>query len=364
MTAPLRGPGLDRLREVADVVFDPWIDCQPVRLYGADDLAARLAEASADLLVCEADDCRGPVFEQPLRAVASTRGDPTNVDVAGATAAGIPVLHAPGRNADAVAEMAVALAFAVSRHVILGDRDMRAGTVFTETIPYQRYRAWQLAGRTVGLVGLGAVGRAARWRFQGLGMRVIACDPYQPDTDCELEELLATRGPGSGRGGRPADTDCELEELLAARGPGSGRGGRPADTDCELEELLATADVVSMHAPITPATMGMIGAEQFGAMRPGAIYLNTARAKLHDTDALVGALVSGHLGGAGLDHVDGEVLPADHPLTKLDNVVLTPHVGGATFDTEVNQTDMVVEDICRLLSGERPHRLANPEVWQ
>ncbi|MYG71746.1 MAG: 3-phosphoglycerate dehydrogenase, partial [Acidimicrobiia bacterium] len=152
VTAPLRGPGLDRLRDVADVEFDPWIEHQPIRLLGADDLAARLAEMSADLLVCEADECKGPVFEQPLRAVASTRGDPTNVDVAGATAAGIPVLHAPGRNADGVAEMAVALMFAVNRRVILGDRDMRAGTVFTDTIPYQRYRAWQMAGGTVGLV--------------------------------------------------------------------------------------------------------------------------------------------------------------------------------------------------------------------
>ena len=316
VTAPLRGPGLDRLRDVADVEFDPWIEHQPIRLLGADDLAARLAEMSAVLLVCEADECKGPVFEQPLRAVASTRGDPTNVDVAGATAAGIPVLHAPGRNADGVAEMAVGLMFAVSRRVILGDRDMRAGTVFTDTIPYQRYRAWQMAGRTVGLVGLGAVGRAAKWRFEGLGMTVIAYDPYQRDAECDLDELLAA------------------------------------------------ADVVSMHAPALPETAGMIGAEQFGAMRPGAIYVNTARAALHDADALVEALASGHLGGAGLDHVQGEILPPDHPLTKLDNVVLTPHVGGATYDTEVNQTDMVVEDICRLLAGERPYRLANPEVWR
>lgn len=307
---------MDRLREVAEVEFEPWIEYQPIRLYSADDLAARMAEVSADLLVCEADDCRGPVFEQPLRAVASTRGDPTNVDVAGATAAGIPVLHAPGRNADGVAEMAVTLMLAVSRHVILGDRDMRAGTVFGDTIPYQRYRAWQVAGRTVGLVGLGAVGRAAKWRFEGLGMKAIAHDPYQPDADCNLDELLAA------------------------------------------------ADVVSMHAPANADTAGMIGAEQFATMRPGAVYVNTARAALHDTDALVEALTMGHLGGAGLDHVQGEILPADHPLTTLDNVVLTPHVGGATYDTEVNQTDMVVEDICRLLAGERPHRLANPEVWQ
>ncbi len=316
VTAPLRGSGLDQLREVADVVLDPWIDHQPVRLYRAADLAARLTEVEADLLVCEADDCRGPVFEQPLKAVASTRGDPTNVDLAGATAAGIPVLHTPGRNADGVAEMAVALLFAVNRHLVLGDRDMRAGTVFTGTLPYQRYRTWQLAGRTAGLVGLGAVGLATRWRLEGLGMKIIASDPYQPDGDCELDELLAA------------------------------------------------ADVVSMHAPITPETLGMIGAQQFANMRPGTIYLNTARAGLHDTGALVDALRSGHLAGAGLDHVDGEVLPTDHPLTQLDNVVLTPHVGGATYDTEVNQTDMVVEDILRLLAGKRPHRLANPEVWQ
>ena len=307
---------MDRLRDMADVVFDPWIEHQPIRLYRADDLAARVAEVSADVLVCEADECRGPVFEQPLRVVASTRGEPTNVDVAGATAAGIPVLHAPGRNADAVAEMAVALLFAVSRRVVMGDRDMRAGTVFTDSIPYQRYRAWQMAGRTVGLVGLGAVGRAAKWRFEGLGMKVISFDPFQPDADCTLNELLTT------------------------------------------------ADVVSMHAPANPETAGMIGAEQFAAMRSGSIYMNTARAALHDTDALVEALASGHLGGAGLDHVQGEILSPDHPLIKLENVVLTPHVGGATYDTEVNQTNMVVGDICRVLAGERPHHLANPEVWQ
>ena len=235
VTAPLRGPGLDRLRDVADVEFDPWIEHQPIRLLGADDLAARLAEMSADLLVCEADECKGPVFEQPLRAVASTRGDPTNVDVAGATAAGIPVLHAPGRNADGVAEMAVGLMFAVSRRVILGDRDMRASTVFTDTIPYQRYRAWQMAGRTVGLVGLGAVGRAAKWRFEGLGMKVIAHDPYQPDADCDLDELLAN------------------------------------------------ADVVSMHAPVLPDTEGMIGADQFAAMQAGVHLLehSPSRAARH-----------------------------------------------------------------------------------
>jgi D-3-phosphoglycerate dehydrogenase len=106
----------------------------------------------------------------------------------------------------------------------------------------------------------------------------------------------------------------------------------------------------------------MMDGTRFAAMRPGALFLNTARAGLHDLDALTDALVSGHLGGAGLDHFDGEQLPARHPLIGLDNVVLTPHIGGATYDTEVTHTAMVADDIARLLAGERPHHCANPEV--
>ena len=120
--------------------------------------------------------------------------------------------------------------------------------------------------------------------------------------------------------------------------------------------------MVSMHAAVTPATLGMMGADQFARMRAGAVYLNTARAALHDTDALVDALARGHLGGAGLDHVDGEVLPPDHPLVGMDQVVLTPHIGGATYDVEVNQTTMLVDDLRALLAGGRPQRIANPEV--
>jgi D-3-phosphoglycerate dehydrogenase / 2-oxoglutarate reductase len=122
--------------------------------------------------------------------------------------------------------------------------------------------------------------------------------------------------------------------------------------------------VVSMHAPVTADTFAMMGAEQFAGMRPGAIYLNSARAALHSTDALVDALRSGHLLGAGLDHVDGEVLPEGHPLLTMDTVTLTPHIGGATYDVEANQARMIAEDVVRVLTGERPVRLANPEAWE
>jgi D-3-phosphoglycerate dehydrogenase len=314
-TAPLRGPGLDALRQLGEVVLDPWIDHQPLRLYNAEQLAARAAELGATVLICEADQCTGPVLDLPLEAIGSTRGDPTNVDVAGATLKGIPVLRAPGRNADGVAELTVGLLLAVTRGLIAADRDVREGQVYRDgSIPYQRFRAWQLAGRTAGLVGLGAVGRATRWRLEGLGMRVIAADPFAPD---------ATHS---------------------------------------LEDLLAEADVVSMHAAVTPDTLGLISAERVAAMREGAVYVNSARAGLHDLDALTAALQSGHLAAAALDHFEGEHLATDHPLVSMPNVILTPHIGGATYDTETNHTTLIADGLAALLRGEVPANLANPEV--
>ena len=315
VTAPFRGEGLDTLERLADVVYDPWIEQQPLRIYNSEQLAERIESEGANVVVVESDSVKGPVLELPLVAVGSCRGDPNNVDVAAATARGIPVLRAPGRNADAVAELTVALLFAVNRGVVRADRDVREGEIYRDgTIPYQRFRAWQLAGRTAGLVGLGAVGRATRWRLEGLGMRVIAHDPYADD---------ATH---------------------------------------TLDDLLAEADVVSMHAMVTPETQGMIGAEQFARMKDDAIYVNTARAMLHDTDALVAALESGRLGGAGLDHFEGEHLPSDHPLQSMSNVVLTPHIGGATYDTEANHSKLIADGLAQLLGGGKPDNLVNPEV--
>lgn len=317
-TAPLRGPGLEVLRALGPLVLDPWLDPPGggFRIYDADAMAERLAAEDADVVIAEADTCTGPVLDLPLRAVCSTRGDPTNVDVATATERGIPVLHAPGRNADAVAELTIALALAVLRRIVPADRDVRVGEVFRDgTLPYQRFRGGHLAGRTVALIGLGAVGRATRWRFEALGATVRTYDPF-------------------------------VEEA----------------TDDDLHRLLGAVDIVSMHAAPTAETLGLMGADRFAAMRPGAIYLNAARAGLHDLDALVAALESGHLGGAALDHFAGEVLPDDHPLVHRDDVVLTPHIGGATIETEVNHTALVAEGLTDLLAGRVPRHCVNPEV--
>ena len=126
--------------------------------------------------------------------------------------------------------------------------------------------------------------------------------------------------------------------------------------------MLGEIDVLSMHAIVTPETEGMIGAEQFAAMKQGAVFVNTARAMLHDTDALTASLQAGHLGGAGLDHFIGENIAVDHPLCSMGNVVLTPHIGGATYDTEANHSRLIADDLERLFKGERPLHICNPEV--
>ncbi|HTW08376.1 MAG TPA: NAD(P)-dependent oxidoreductase [Acidimicrobiales bacterium] len=315
VTAPLRGPGLDKLRRLAEVVHEPWTDQVPLRLYDGPALAARLESEGADIAVVEADFVTGPVFDLPLLAVAATRGDPNNVDIPAATKAGVPVLRTPGRNADAVAELAIGLLIAVVRRVLPADEDVREVAVFKDgTIPYQRFRGWELAGRRAAIIGLGAVGRALEWRLRGLGMEVATYDPYVDDAGHDLRAALAG------------------------------------------------ADVVSLHAAVTPETIEMFGAEQFAWTNPGAVFLNTARAKLADLDALVAALASGHLSGAGLDHFEGEQLPAGHPLLAMKNVVLTPHIGGATNETEARGAAMVADDLERLMAGERPLHIVNPEV--
>jgi D-3-phosphoglycerate dehydrogenase len=294
VTAPMRGPGLEKLSSLVEVVYEPWTATEPLRLYDGPALAKRLEELGADIAVVEADFVSGPVWDLPLVAVAATRGDPNNVDLAGATAAGVPVLFTPARNADAVAELALGLLIALARKILPADKDVRANDV--------------------ALLGYGAVGKAFGWRLEALGMQVVTFDPY-------------------------------------VEGAGKDMGA-----------AVRNADVVSLHAAVTKETLGFFGSEQFSWMRPGSLFINTARAALHDTDALVATLQSGRLGGAALDHFEGEALPAGHPLTQMENVVLTPHIGGATAETEERGARMVADDLELLLAGKAPRYIANPEV--
>ena len=244
VTAPFRGEGMETLQSLADVVYDPWIEQVPLRLYNGEKLAARIEAEGADILIVESDFVKGPVFDLPA-ACASARAaaTPTTSTSRPRPRPGSRCCARPGRNADAVAEITIALLFAVNRWLVPADHDVRAGEVYAGgKIPYQRYRAWQLAGRTVG--HRRARRRRARRRSGASRASACACssyDPYNPD----------------------------------------------ATHNDDLDAMLAECDVVSMHAVVTPETERLMGAAQFAAMKPGAIYVNSARAMLHDTDALV-----------------------------------------------------------------------------
>jgi D-3-phosphoglycerate dehydrogenase / 2-oxoglutarate reductase len=323
--APLAGPGLDNLRSLGDLEVDPWDAHVPIRMTAGPDLIARLD--GVDVLIVEPDPVFGEVFDAApsLKVIGICRGDPVNIDVTAATKAGIPVLRAPGRNADAVAELTLGLIIAVTRGIIAADADVRAGRwVIDERIPQQRYRGNELGAMTFGLIGCGAVGRAMGRKLAALGGTVLAFDPY-----ANTEELSA------------------LGIELAA-----------------LDNVLSNADVISVHAAVTPETRGMLGEPEFANMKQGAFFVNAARFAIAQEQPLLDALRSGHLAGAAFDHFEGEFLPADHPLLTMTNVVLTPHIGGQTRQTVENHTRAIADGLEALFQGKEPPNVVNPEVLQ
>jgi D-3-phosphoglycerate dehydrogenase len=247
-----------------------------------------------------------------LRLVAVARGGPVNVDMDAAREFNVRVVNAPGRNASAVAEFTIGCILAETRKIRAGHEALRVGVWRGDL-----YRA-ELAGRelselTIGVVGYGHVGTRVVTLLRAFGARVLVCDPYvalSPDD-------LAT-------------------------------GVRPVS----IASLLAEADVVTLHARVTPETTAMIDAAALARMKPGALLVNTARGPLCDYAALYDALRSGALGGAMLETFAVEPVPADWPLLRLPNVTLTPHIAGASLRTVANAAEQAAEEVRRYLAGE------------
>jgi D-3-phosphoglycerate dehydrogenase len=242
------------------------------------------------------------------------------VDIAAATRHGVAVVHAPGSNSQAVAEHALMLMLACAKRTREIDRRTRAGDWSARHVVDNV----ELGGRTLGIVGIGNVGRRVAKFAGAIGMRVLACDPYVPPDEIRR------------------------------------RGAEPVAT---LEALLPQVDVLTCHTPLTDETRHMIDEKRLSLLRPGAILVNTSRGPVQSEPALFQALVTGRLAAAGLDVFEQEPSPLDNPIFNLDNVICSTHVAGVTKEAHRVAGFQVVDEMLRVLRGEHPHVLANPEVW-
>lgn len=328
VTADMDTDSLSGLSALCRVDHRPWRE--KMKIYGG---GKELAQALAGyhILVTEMDvvDFEALDFSPQLKAIVVCRGNPVNVDLESASAFGIPVIRTPGRNADAVADLTVAFMIMLARNLpraarFLTEENIRAGDLSRMAEAYLKFRGRELWRKTVGIIGLGEVGKRVALRLRPFGARVLFYDPAVGEEEGAL---------------------YDAEKTL-------------------LDELLARSDFVTLHAPKTEATRGMIGRDAFAGMKKGAFFINTARASLVDYEALREALASGHLAGAALDVFPQEPPASDDPLLRLDNVIATPHVGGNTVEIPAHQGAVVVEQLGKLLRGETPDYLLNPEVME
>ncbi len=230
-----------------------------------------------------------------------------NIDLAAARERGIPVAIASGTISDAVADMAMALLLALARQIPQGDSSVHRGE-------WRRIIGVELRGKTLGIAGLGQIGKGVCRRAKGFGMQVVAYDPYK---------------------------DERFAQSWGVR-------------YLSLDELFTVADFISLHTPVLPETRHMINATSLASMKPGAYLINTARGELVDEDALFVALSQGKLAGAATDVFQKEPPNRDHPLLSLENFIATPHSAGQTYEGLRKMGEMTVENILRVLGGESP----------
>ncbi len=312
--------GLEILRNTAEM--EVWPEELPPP-YKALRQKARGVEGLLCLLTDRIDAALMDAAGRSLRVISQMAVGHDNIDVAAATARGIPVGNTPGVLTDATADFAWALLMAAARRVVEGDRYIRAG----------RWKTWgpmtllgpDISGATLGIVGFGRIGQAVARRASGFNMRIL----YYNDVH---------RYP-------------ELEDSLGA-------------TYVGFEQLLEESDFVSIHTPLTEATHHLFGVDQFRRMKATAVLINTARGPVVDPAALYQALTTGEIAYAAIDVTEPEPIPVDSPLLELENLVITPHIASASIQARTRMATMAAENLVAGLRGERLPNCANPEVYE
>lgn len=305
-------------------VHESWLDSN--ELQDPEQLGQRLKKEQFEAVIVEADFLFEETFDAApdLKVAGICRSATNQIDIEAATQRGIVVINTPGRNASAVAEMTIALMLAASRRIAEADRYVRGRKWESPTAPYSELRGVELGGRVAGVVGLGAIGRKVSDLCNAFGMNVLGYDPYV--TPAQANDLNVTW--------------------------------------TELDFLLETADFVTLHAPAADDGSALLTAERMSRMKPGSILVNTASAELVDEVAMVKALKDGIIAAAGIDIFPSHPVDPTDPLLDLPNVVLTPHIGGATDDTIARHSNAIANDLIKYSQGEKPVNFVNEQVWE
>ncbi|WP_114856044.1 C-terminal binding protein [Brachybacterium sp. YJGR34] len=311
---------LDQERTTEEQAVADATGAQLVREQALTEEEVIAAAQGADALVVQYAPITRAVLEAlpTVRAVGRYGVGVDTVDVKAATALGVAVCNVPDYGTEDVSDHAVALAASLSRGIVELDRSLRAGTYSLAPVkPLHR-----MSTRTFGVIGLGRIGSATARKARALGFTVHGSDP-----------MIA-----------PGTTTADG---IAVR---------------TLEEVLAGSDVLSVHVPLTEQTHHLLNAGTIAQMRPGSLLINTSRGGVVDTAAVVDALETGHLRGAGLDVFETEPLPADSPLRQCPTAVLTPHASWYSEESETELKRRVVENLVEVLAGRTPRNILNPEV--
>jgi D-3-phosphoglycerate dehydrogenase len=322
--APFHPKSLDRLRSKMDVIYESWMDAR--RLLSPEELVRRIESEDLQILVVEADFIFDEVFNgtDKLRFVGICRGAIDHVDVDAATEHGVLVVNTPARNSIAVAELTVGLMLSLARHIPAAHSMVQSKKWLDPVGPYISLRGTELAGKVAGIVGLGAIGCEVAKRLRAFDMTIVVYDPYV------------------------------IPERIA------GLGARQLN----LDGLMRESDFVTIHCPVAPETVGLISADRIGSMKPTAYLVNTAGWEIVDEKALLYALEQRRIAGSAFDVYETHPVFLQSPFLKLDNVVLTPHIGGATDGTIERYSEIMARDIERFTEGIRPQNLVNPQAWR
>ncbi|BAA30493.1 307aa long hypothetical phosphoglycerate dehydrogenase [Pyrococcus horikoshii OT3] len=300
VAAPLHEKAIQVLKDAGlEVIYEEYPD--------EDRLVELVKDVEAIIVRSKPKVTRRVIESAPkLKVIARAGVGLDNIDVEAAKEKGIEVVNAPAASSRSVAELAVGLMFSVARKIAFADRKMREG-VWAK----KEAMGIELEGKTIGIIGFGRIGYQVAKIANALGMNILLYDPY----------------------------------------PNEERAKEVNGKFVDLETLLKESDVVTIHVPLVESTYHLINEERLKLMKKTAILINTSRGPVVDTNALVKALKEGWIAGAGLDVFEEEPLPKDHPLTKFDNVVLTPHIGASTVEAQERAGVEVAEKVVKILKG-------------